>query len=94
MEDPKVEKLVQQWSDMYLEVLEFAKPKDVSNEEVFGDVYHSLVHSSIADTLVRLEHSNAMVSLLVILFLQHQTANLMYWASMKTDFFVTIYNHS
>lgn len=71
MEDPKVEKLVQQWSDMYLEVLEFAKPKDVSNEEVFGDVYHSLVHSSIADTLVRLEHSNAMVRLLGLLWLSY-----------------------
>jgi hypothetical protein len=63
MEDPKVEKLVQQWSDMYLgEVLEFSKPTDVSNEEVFGDVYHSLIHSAVSDTLVRLEHSNAMVS--------------------------------
>ncbi len=62
MEDPKIENLVQIWSDMYLgEVLEFSKPKNVSNEEVFGDVYHSLIHSAIADTLVRLEHSNALV---------------------------------
>ncbi len=37
---------------MYLgEVLEFVKPKDVSNEEVFGDVYHSLIHSSISNTV-------------------------------------------
>lgn len=62
MEESKVENLVQMWSDMYMgEVLEFAKPKDVSNEEVFGDVYHSLIHSSVAETLVRLEHSNAQV---------------------------------
>ena len=62
MGDSKIESLVQKWSDMYTtEVLEFAKPKDVSNEEVFSDVYHSLVPSVAADTLVRLEHSNAMV---------------------------------
>ena len=64
MEDSKIENLVQAWSEMYMgEVLEFAKPKDVSNEEVFGDVYHSLIHSSVAETLVRLEHSNAQVKI-------------------------------
>ena len=64
MEDSKIENLVQAWSEMYMgEVLEFAKPKDVSNEEVFGDVYHSLIHSSVAETLVRLEHSNAQVTI-------------------------------
>ena len=62
MENSKLEDLVQAWSEIYMgEVLEFAKPKDVSNEEVFGDVYHSLIHSSVAETLVRLEHSNAQV---------------------------------
>jgi hypothetical protein len=52
LDEAEYEKIVRQWSDMYLgEVLEFVKPKDVSNEEVFGDVYHSLIHSSISNTV-------------------------------------------
>jgi hypothetical protein len=81
MEDPKVESLVKQWSELYMgEVLEFAKPKDVSNEEVFGDVYHSLIHSSIADTLVRLEHSNAMVR---FLYQKYDNSNVYIWAPFE-----------
>ena len=35
---------------------------EVSNEEVFADVYHSLIHSAgLSATLLQLEHSNAAV---------------------------------
>ena len=52
--------LLRAWSDAFTsEVLRYAKTKEVDNEEVFADVYHSLVHSPLAATLVQLEHSNA-----------------------------------
>ena len=55
--------LVKAWSSAYSgEVLSFARPEEVSNEEVFADVYHSLIHSAgLSATLLQLEHSNAAV---------------------------------
>ena len=39
--------LVKAWASAYSsEVLAFARPEEVSNEEVFADVYHSLIHSA------------------------------------------------
>ncbi|XP_040583240.1 FERRY endosomal RAB5 effector complex subunit 3 [Lepeophtheirus salmonis] len=56
-----VDSIVKKWSDLYSEeVLEFARPAEVSNEEVFAEVYHSLIHSpAISNTLVQLEHLHA-----------------------------------
>ena len=52
--------LVRAWTDAFTsEVLRYAKPKEVDNEEVFADVYHALAHSPMAATLMQLEHSNA-----------------------------------
>ena len=54
--------LVKAWSDAFAdEVLEFSRPDEVSNEEVFADVYHSLIHSELSETLLQLEQSNARV---------------------------------
>ncbi len=54
--------LARSWSQAYGKgVLAHAKADQVSNEEVFADVYHSLVHSSpdTSNTMLRLEHSHA-----------------------------------
>ncbi len=54
--------LVRAWSDAYSRgVLAHSRPSEVSNAEVFADVYHSLAHSATpaADAMLRLEHSNA-----------------------------------
>ena len=41
------EAVVKAWASAYSsEVLAFARPEEVSNEEVFADVYHSLIHSA------------------------------------------------
>ena len=48
--------LVKAWASAYTsEVLAFARPEEVSNEEVFADVYHSLIHSAgLSATLLQL----------------------------------------
>ena len=48
--------LVKAWASAYSsEVLSFARPEEVSNEEVFADVYHSLIHSAgLSATLLQL----------------------------------------
>jgi hypothetical protein len=55
--------LVKAWTSAYSEeVLAFSRPEDVSNEEVFADVYHSLIHSAgVTHTMLQLEHGNAAV---------------------------------
>jgi len=55
--------LVRAWASAFSsEVLAFARPDEVSNEEVFADVYHSLIHSAgLSATLLQLEHGNAAV---------------------------------
>ena len=62
MMDPEKEAaLIRRWTEAFNgEVLEYSRPQEVSNEEVFADVYHSLIHShSVSNTLVQLEHANA-----------------------------------
>ncbi len=55
-----VDTLVRAWTDTFeREVLEYSRPDQVTNEEVFADSYHSLVHSELTDTMLRLEHSHA-----------------------------------
>ena len=55
--------LVRAWASAFSsEVLSFARPEEVSNEEVFAEVYHSLIHSAgLSATLLQLEHGNAAV---------------------------------
>jgi len=53
--------LVRNWANAYTEeVLEFAQPATVNDSEVFADVYHSLIHSPLSQTLLQLEASYAM----------------------------------
>jgi len=53
--------VVRNWAAAYTEeVLEFAQPAAVNDSEVFGDVYHSLIHSPLSETLLQLEASYAM----------------------------------
>ena len=41
-------------------MVEYAKPEAVTNEQVFSEVYHSLIHSPALQTLLNLEHTYAM----------------------------------
>ncbi|XP_036370834.1 protein C12orf4 homolog isoform X1 [Octopus sinensis] len=53
--------LVKKWTKAFTqEVKEFAKPEEVTNEQVFSEVYHTLIHSPALETLLNLEHSYAM----------------------------------
>lgn len=55
------ESVVKAWAAAYgEEVLDWSQPPAVSNMEVFADVYHSLIHSPVSETLLQLEHSYAM----------------------------------
>lgn len=42
------------------EVIDYTKPDCISNDDMFSDVYHSLIHSSALETLLNLEHTHAM----------------------------------
>ena len=55
-----LEELAKQWTEVFnTEVLQYAKPSEASDEEVFANIYHSLAHSPLAATMVQLEHSHA-----------------------------------
>ncbi|XP_053380713.1 protein C12orf4 homolog [Mercenaria mercenaria] len=56
-----VDKLAEAWQKAYTqEVKEFAKPEEVSAEQQFSEVYHSLIHSPALETLLNLEHTYAL----------------------------------
>jgi hypothetical protein len=40
-------------------VKEYAKPEEITNEQLFSEVYHSLIHSEALETLLNLEHTYA-----------------------------------
>ena len=42
------------------EVIDHARPEAVSNEVVFSEVYHALIHSPALETLLNLEHTYAL----------------------------------
>lgn len=51
-------KLAEAWTKAFREEhAAYAKPEEISNEAVFSEVYHSLVHSVALDVLLTLEHS-------------------------------------
>lgn len=55
-----VEGLLKAWATTFSEeVLEFAQPPEVNDIEVFADVYHSLIHSPLSETLLQLEAAYA-----------------------------------
>ena len=42
------------------EVAEFTRPEPVTNELVFSEVYHALIHSPALETLLNFEHRYAL----------------------------------
>eukprot|EP00088_Acartia_fossae_P016501 TRINITY_DN1922_c0_g1_i4.p1 TRINITY_DN1922_c0_g1~~TRINITY_DN1922_c0_g1_i4.p1 ORF type:complete len:454 (+),score=96.93 TRINITY_DN1922_c0_g1_i4:58-1419(+) len=55
-----VESLLKAWTAAFSEeVLDYAQPPEVRDEEVFADVYHSLIHSPLSETILQLEASYA-----------------------------------
>ncbi len=42
------------------EVSQYAPPQPVSNELLFSEVYHALIHSPALETLLNLEHTYAL----------------------------------
>jgi len=56
----ELESIIKGWAQAYQEeVLQFAQPPTVDDAEVFGSVYHSLIHSPLSQTLLQLEASYA-----------------------------------
>ncbi|XP_033747327.1 protein C12orf4-like isoform X1 [Pecten maximus] len=54
----QVDDLVVKWTKAYnQEVKTYAKTEEVSQEQRFSEVYHSLIHSPALDTLLNLEHT-------------------------------------
>jgi len=48
------------WTTAFTEeVLDYAQPPEVRDEEVFADVYHSLIHSPLSETILQLEANYA-----------------------------------
>ncbi|GFO41789.1 protein c12orf4 homolog [Plakobranchus ocellatus] len=49
--------LIQNWLSLYNNELKlYAKPYELSRDEKFGEVYHTLIHSPALETLLNLEH--------------------------------------
>ncbi|XP_052781780.1 protein C12orf4 homolog isoform X2 [Mya arenaria] len=56
-----VESLAQQWETVFVqEVKQFAPAEEVSSEQHFSEVYHTLIHSPALETLLNLEHTYAL----------------------------------
>lgn len=56
-----IEKLAQAWENVFKqEVKEFTNPEELSAEQLFSEVYHSLIHSPALETLLNLEHTYAL----------------------------------
>ena len=45
---------------IFQEVKQYAKVEEVSDETLFSEVYHNLIHSPALDTLLNLEHTYAL----------------------------------
>lgn len=55
-----LDSVVKAWAQAFTEeVSDFAQPDIVNDSQVFGDVYHSLIHSPLSMTLLQLEASYA-----------------------------------
>ena len=53
--------LVNEWTRAYTQgVAKFAPKETVTNELVFSEVYHALIHSAALETLLNLEHTYAL----------------------------------
>ena len=56
-----LDEVVRDWTESFtLETLEFSSPEDVTDEQVFADIYNALIHSAqFSSTLIQLEQSYA-----------------------------------
>ncbi|KAK3090690.1 hypothetical protein FSP39_013761 [Pinctada imbricata] len=56
-----IDSLVEKWTKAYTqEVKQYAKVEEASEETLFSEVYHNLIHSPALDTLLNLEHTYAL----------------------------------
>lgn len=56
-----VDSLVSAWEKAFTEeVKDYAPPEETSKEQIFSEVYHSLIHSPALETLLNLEHTYAL----------------------------------
>lgn len=54
----EIEQLAEKWSRSFNEEhMKYSKPEGISNEAVFSEMYHSIVHSGALEELMNLEHS-------------------------------------
>ncbi|XP_013416133.1 protein C12orf4 homolog [Lingula anatina] len=52
-----VEELARQWTKAYTkEIKQYSPPEETSDEVIFSEVYHALIHSDALETLFNLEH--------------------------------------
>lgn len=59
--DINIDDVVTKWHTAFSEeVKRYAKPESVTEQQVFSEVYHSLIHSPALDTLLNLEHTYAL----------------------------------
>lgn len=59
--DINIDDVVTKWHNAFSEeVKRYAKPESVTEQQVFSEVYHSLIHSPALDTLLNLEHTYAL----------------------------------
>ncbi|XP_048758931.1 protein C12orf4 homolog [Ostrea edulis] len=59
--DINIDDVVSKWHKAFTEEVKgYAKPEAVTEEQVFSEVYHSLIHSPALDTLLNLEHTYAL----------------------------------
>lgn len=59
--DINIDDVVTKWHNAFSEeVKHYAKPESVTEQQVFSEVYHSLIHSPALDTLLNLEHTYAL----------------------------------
>ncbi|KAK6170121.1 hypothetical protein SNE40_018593 [Patella caerulea] len=53
--------LIERWTRAFTqEVKEYAKPEEITNEQMFSDIYHTLIHSPALETVLNLEHTYAL----------------------------------
>lgn len=59
--DINIDDVVTKWHNAFSEEVKcYAKPESVTEQQVFSEVYHSLIHSPALDTLLNLEHTYAL----------------------------------
>lgn len=59
--DINIDDVVTKWHKAFTEEVKcYSKPESLTEEQVFSEVYHGLIHSPALDTLLNLEHTYAL----------------------------------